>query len=264
MSLRKIILGGFAGVMSLTLLTTTSNAAGSDTQALEQRMSSLEQSLKDLHAAWREQGVDIAQKMAAVDEIRNDWNGFQGTVDAMAQQQQILLDQLRKYIDEFDGRLKALEKRYSTNTTSGETGANVAEDSTGSLSLYEDALAMIRTRNYPEAIGQFKSFLTTAPKGDLAENALFWVAECHYAMGQYQEAIDTYQNVVTTYPQGSRKIAALYRQAQAYSDVGMREQAINGFHQVVAQAPKSKEAQNSKNLLQALEKNNATAERLAR
>lgn len=265
-------------VMSATcLVALTTNAVAADykVKQLEQQVVYLGQVVKDLQDAWRQQGADIAQKMAAVDEIRGNWNSFQGTVDAISQQQQILLDSFRKYIDEFDGRLRSLEEKYSGRNAALPKNASpdVAKvtpvapvlanpDANAGLDTYESALAAVRNRNYETAITQFKHFLTFAANHELAESAEFWIAECFYALGQYEQAVAQYQQMVTRYPQSDKLASALFKQAQAYAALGDTDQSTQQLKRVMARVPSSPEAKHAKTQLRAIEQATRAADRV--
>lgn len=269
-------------VMStLCLVAITKNAVAADhkVKQLEQQVVYLGQVVKDLQDAWRQQGADIAQKMAAVDEIRGNWNSFQGTVDAISQQQQILLDSFRKYIDEFDGRLRSLEEKFSGRQAELTEGAAPpvngevpavsapvlaapAANANAGLDTYESALAAVRNRNYETAITQFKHFLTFAANHELAESAEFWIAECLYALGQYEQAVAQYQQMITRYPQSDKLASALFKQAQAYAALGNTDQSAQQLKRVMARVPSSPEAKHAKTQLRAIEQATRAADRV--
>lgn len=269
----------YIAISTLCLVAITTNVVAADykVKQLEQQVVYLGQVVKDLQDAWRQQGADIAQKMAAVDEIRGNWNSFQGTVDAISQQQQILLDSFRKYIDEFDGRLRSLEEKFSGRQAELTESAapNVTEDgpvvtvpvlaapaANAGLDTYESALAAVRNRNYEAAITQFKHFLTFAANHELAESAEFWIAECLYALGQYEQAVTQYQQMVTRYPQSDKLASALFKQAQAYAALGNTEQSAQQLKRVMARVPSSPEAKHAKTQLRAIEQATRAADRV--
>ncbi len=55
--------------------------------------------------------------------------------------------------------------------------------------IYDAALSLYREENYEQASEDFKKFLNLYPKSDLADNAQFWIGECHMALKQYEQAI---------------------------------------------------------------------------
>ncbi|MBI4238905.1 MAG: tol-pal system protein YbgF [Deltaproteobacteria bacterium] len=249
-------------VLAIGLVTSMAGAGDKDTYKLEQKITQLEQELRDLQAAFRQQGAEIAQKMMAVEQMRADWNGFQGSVDAISQQQQLLFDQLKKYIDEFDGRLRSVEKRSAEVTPSdtGETETVAARPDTAATT-YQQGLNAVQERDYDTALASFRQYLRAAPQSGMAAQAQYWIGECLFAQKNFQDAAKEFQALVDRYP-GSEKIgAALFKQGLAFAELGMKPQAAGAYRKVVAQAPNSKEARQATTRLRLLEPTAATAER---
>ncbi len=263
----------FAMALGATGLTFPAHAE--DMKQVNERMKVIEQSLADLQAAWRQQGADVASRMSAVDQIREDWNAFQGTVDAISQQQQLLFDQLRKYIDEFEARLQKIEERVALGTVEDTTDeaiatAPVAPEATATptaeavaakspTNAYQEGLNTVRDRRYPEAVELFRNFLRTNAQHALAEKAQFWIAECYYAMGDFKQAVDEYNIHIMRYPNSGKLAASLFRKANAFAELGKMHEAQQTFRDLIAKAPNSKEAKHASNQLQAIM--NATAVR---
>ncbi|MBI2344062.1 MAG: tetratricopeptide repeat protein [Deltaproteobacteria bacterium] len=242
-------------------------AADPDVQALRERLTNLEE-------AWRQQGVEVAQKMTAVDAIRADWNGFQGTVDAISQQQQILLEQFRKYIDEFEARLRTVEERLQ-RVGALDTQPTVPQDATLPATtapapdteegLYQTALNAVRDRQYGEAISQFQQFLQRAATHRFADRAQYWIAECHFATGNYQQAVAEYDTLIVKYPASDKRGVAMLKRANALTELGLLDEARRALEKVVAERPDTKEARRATSQLQAMDQNfSTTAERLTR
>lgn len=226
---------------------------------LETRLNQLEQAVRDLQDSIQQQGVSVAEKMAAVDQIRSDWNGYQGTVDAISQQQQLLLDQLRKYIDEFDGRLRAVEGKgkHADATDNSNEDANVAAAANPAPAVdlqatYQNGLNAIQARNYAGAVASFQQVTNKQPGGKLALDAQFWLGECHYALKQYTQAVKDYQIVIDKAPGSDKAMNALYKQGEAKLAMGLADEGKRLLQQVVTKAPNSKVAQRATNHLNAL------------
>lgn len=252
------------------LLTAQPAAADANYDKLSARMQQLEQAVRDLQDSMRQQGAEVAEKMAAVDQVRADWNGYQGTVDSISQQQQLLLDQLRKYIDEFDGRLRSVEGKVGAkksadatdSTTSGDTDLAVAPSAAPGNALqaiYQDGLNAVQARDYDKATATFQKVINTQPNGKLALDAQYWLGECRFALKQYPQAVKDYQIVVDRAPGTDKAVNALYKQGEAKLALGLADEGKRLLQQVVIKAPNSKVAQRATNHLNSLV--GATAER---
>jgi tol-pal system protein YbgF len=108
--------------------------------------------------------------------------------------------------------------------------------------LYEKTLEYYWDGRYDEAIAGFKKFLTLYPSSDLADNAYFWIGECHRASEDYEEAILAYQKVINDYPKGNKVPSAMLHQALAFEKIDDKTTAQLVYKKLVKEYPQSKEA----------------------
>jgi tol-pal system protein YbgF len=112
---------------------------------------------------------------------------------------------------------------------------------------YEEAFRLYRAGDYAGAASRFQSFLQTWPGSDYADNAMFWMGECHYKLGDHVLAAVTFEKVSKDYPEGNKVPDALYRQGIALLAIGEQkgEQAAYGsaareiFQRIVDDYPRS-------------------------
>lgn len=118
---------------------------------------------------------------------------------------------------------------------------------TNEIRDYEDAFRLYRSGSYREAIGRFEAFVQTYPSSDYADNALFWLGECHYKLGEHERAVLAFADVVERFPAGNKVPDALYRQGVALLEIGRasgqeasyRPAAREIFERIVKQHPTS-------------------------
>jgi tol-pal system protein YbgF len=118
---------------------------------------------------------------------------------------------------------------------------------TNAIRDYEDAFRLYRSGSYREAIGRFEVFVQTYPTSDYADNALFWLGECHYKLGEHERAVLAFADVVERFPAGNKVPDALYRQGMALLEIGRasgqeasyRPAAREIFERIVKQHPTS-------------------------
>ncbi len=89
---------------------------------------------------------------------------------------------------------------------------------------YEQAFGLYREGQYQGGIDRFQAFLQNYPSSDYADNALFWIGECHFQLGDYERAVLTFEDVVKRYPDENKVPDALYRQGIALVEIGRRDQ----------------------------------------
>jgi tol-pal system protein YbgF len=92
----------------------------------------------------------------------------------------------------------------------------------GEVQDYEEAFRVYRLGDYEVAIDRFRAFLQNYPSSDYADNALFWMGECHVKLGDQERAVLTFQDVVKQYPDGNKVPDALYRQGIALMELGRK------------------------------------------
>ncbi len=85
---------------------------------------------------------------------------------------------------------------------------------------YEEAFRVYRAGDYATAAARFQRFLDEHPRSDYADNAMFWMGECHYKLGDHVLAAVTFEKVSKSYPDGNKVPDALYRQGIALLAIG--------------------------------------------
>lgn len=101
-------------------------------------------------------------------------------------------------------------------------GAAASSELTAEVRSYEEAFRLYRASDYEGAIDRFRSFLHTFPSSDYADNALFWLGECHFKLGDHEQAVLAFDDVVKRYPEGNKVPDALYRQGIALLEIGRK------------------------------------------
>lgn len=69
--------------------------------------------------------------------------------------------------------------------------------------VYRTGHENYRKGNYTSAISYFKRLLNNFPENDYAENCLYWIGQCNFALHKYGTAINYYDRVLMQY--GGRK-----------------------------------------------------------
>jgi tol-pal system protein YbgF len=72
------------------------------------------------------------------------------------------------------------------------------------LRVYRGALETLRAGHPEAALPQFRRFLDGNPRHDYADNAQYWIGECHYAEQQFAAAAHAFREVVERYPRGNK------------------------------------------------------------
>jgi tol-pal system protein YbgF len=118
---------------------------------------------------------------------------------------------------------------------------------------YNKTLSLFQGGKYNEAIRGFKRFLQAHSDSELADNAQFWIGECHMAAKQYEQAILAYQKVIKDYPNGNKVPNAILRQAAAFTEINDKISAKLLLKKVIKNYPDSPEAKSAESQLRKLE-----------
>jgi tol-pal system protein YbgF len=119
--------------------------------------------------------------------------------------------------------------------------------------LYNSSLNLFKEGKYDKAIEGFKNFLQKYADSELADNAQFWLGECHMATKQYEQAILAYQKVIKDYPDGNKVPNAIFRQAAAFTEINDKISAKLLLKKVIKNYPDSPEAKKAESQLRKLE-----------
>ncbi|MDY0221080.1 MAG: tol-pal system protein YbgF [Desulfobacterium sp.] len=128
------------------------------------------------------------------------------------------LDQRIAALESLETRVTTLEKTVKTKIYNEESTLNQEPQPvyTNPVLLYNRARSLLLEENFQGAAGLFKEYVKQFPDSELADNALYWLGECHYSQGEYQTAIKIFKDVVTLYPKREKVPDALLKTAYSY------------------------------------------------
>jgi tol-pal system protein YbgF len=118
--------------------------------------------------------------------------------------------------------------------------------------VYDTAWADYTSGQWDLCISGFDMYLKTFPRSDLADEAQFYIGECHYADGKNQEAVQAYTQVITNYPRGQSVAPAYYKRGLAFERLGQVDRARESFETVIKTFPDSDAARLAKQNLDRL------------
>lgn len=115
--------------------------------------------------------------------------------------------------------------------------------------LYDRAFQLFRGGKFEAARAEFSSYLERYPKTDLADNAQFWLGECHYSEKSYRQAIAAYEKTIKDYPKSDKVSSALLKQGMAFLELGDKTAGKILLKKVVKGYPQSNQAKIARNKL---------------
>jgi tol-pal system protein YbgF len=116
---------------------------------------------------------------------------------------------------------------------------------------YDQALSLFHSQQYQDAIESFESLLAAQNNHSLADNAQFWIGECHYALGQYKKAIIDFEKVFT-FPKSNKLDAAQFKLGLCHLRLGDKSKSREEFQRLIDQYPKSEYLHQAQKHLQEL------------
>jgi tol-pal system protein YbgF len=96
--------------------------------------------------------------------------------------------------------------------------------------------------NFELAIDGFKMYRESFPDSPLADNALYWIGECHYSLGKFPEAIEDFNDLILNYPQSDKIAASYLKKGLALAELKKKDEALVVFRLLVSKFPLDEEA----------------------
>lgn len=107
--------------------------------------------------------------------------------------------------------------------------------------VYNMAYTDYRKGNFELAIDGFKIYREQFSESPLADNALYWIGECHFSQEKFAEAIDSFNELILNYPQGDKLPAAYLKKGISLTELGKKEEALSVFKLLVSKFPLEEE-----------------------
>jgi len=96
--------------------------------------------------------------------------------------------------------------------------------------------------NYDLAIESFKLYRQQFGTSPLADNALYWIGECHFSQKKFEEAVDDFNEVILAYPDGDKVPAAYLKKGMSYMELGKKGEALAAFKLLISKYPLQEES----------------------
>jgi tol-pal system protein YbgF len=110
-------------------------------------------------------------------------------------------------------------------------------DAAARQAAYQKGFNALKASQYPEAIKEFKNFLSVYPTGEYSDNAAYWLAEAHYVNRDLAAAREAFRKVVKDYPQAAKVSDAQLKLGYIDYDTAQWSNARNTLAEVVKRYP---------------------------
>jgi tol-pal system protein YbgF len=118
--------------------------------------------------------------------------------------------------------------------------------------LYNAAYVDFSRGNFALAISGFEEYVSRFGDSDYADNALYWVGECHYSQGDFDRAVQSFDRLLDTYPKSDRAASADLKKGLAYLEQNQVSAAIVQLNHVIDTYPSSDESRIARDKLASL------------
>lgn len=219
----------------------------------------------------------LAETGARIDTLSEDSGRVQGEIDVIKDD----LKNMKESIALFEATLFSLEQSITKATMAmdntkekeeladlktkvNELEEKIANIKTGTAAateekkpeakeLYMKGYRLVNDKEFIKGKDALKEFLKHYPDHDLSDNAMYWLGEAYYAIGDYERAILTFDDAMKKYPKADKFPAYLLKEAFSFSKLGANKEAKVLLKRLVEKYPKTAEAKIAKKRLKEME-----------
>ncbi len=119
--------------------------------------------------------------------------------------------------------------------------------------LYQKARTLLLEGDLTNAGQLFETFVAQHPKHSLADNAMYWLGECHYSSGRYTKAAIVFKDLVNAYPKAEKVPDALLKTGYSYLSMDDINRAHHYLKSVLTKYPFSPAAEKAQEKLKQFE-----------
>lgn len=131
----------------------------------------------------------------------------------------------------------------AASSGASEAGAGAASSEAGEKQEYDAALAVFRSGDFTASQSGFANFIKKYPRSSLAPSALFWLGNAQYATRNYKEAITNFRSLLTAAPNHARAAEAMLSIANCQVELKDTRAARATLESLVKTYPQSEAAQ---------------------
>ncbi len=107
------------------------------------------------------------------------------------------------------------------------------------IDIYNEARNDYTQGRFALAISGFKDVLDLDKRGDLADNAHYWMGESYLAQRQHDQALGEFDKIIRDYPQSNKRPDAYLKKAMTLEEMGRRSEANVMYELVIEQFPRT-------------------------
>jgi tol-pal system protein YbgF len=203
------------------------------------------------------QNAELLRRLERMDERLGEQSDLLRSIRAESASE---MTALRERIEMLEERIgTSSEARSRAPRAAADPGAGAPADTSAGgppgpdpRARYDAAYLELLKGNYDLAIAGFTDHLERHPDDELADNAQYWIGECHLARGETAQAIEAFVAVELRWPQSDKIPDALFKIAACHQTERHFGAARRTYEDLIARFPKSEKAQLARDRLATL------------
>ena len=176
--------------------------------------------------------VSDQTKIAGLESELTDIKKNQANLTLQMKDKDVAIQKLQGNILTLEKKISTLEKR-KTAVKSVQKKKEVATPAV----LYKKARNLLIEDNFKDAADLFIQFIRTYPQNALADNAVYWLGECHYSMEDYNKAILVFKDLTKKYPKSEKVPDAILKLGYSYMSLDDSNRAHHYLTKVIKKYP---------------------------
>lgn len=153
----------------------------------------------------------VNELLSQVQMMQQEIAQLRGMVEQQGNQIRTLERKQTKSYQDVDKRLQALSKQNAK--PSGSASATQAATKGSKVATYKQAMQLVRSKKYNQAISAFSRFYKANPNSSLAPNALYWTGEIYMVKGDLKKAKSSFLQVIKKFPKHAKSADSHYKLA---------------------------------------------------
>jgi len=193
-----------------------------DDPELQAKLSDLDGRITRIERVISNQSLlNMAQR---IDSLQEQVREQRGRIDELENMNDALRKQQRALYADLDKRIAQLGAGGAAPGSAAGAGVPAGPAAAGAeQGAYLQALDLLKSGKYPDAIAALQRFLATYPKSDLADNAEYWLGEAYYVTRDFPKAAAAFRTVLDQWPSSRKAPDALLK--LGYTQFEMKQYA---------------------------------------
>ncbi|MCG8635477.1 MAG: tol-pal system protein YbgF [Desulfobacterales bacterium] len=149
------------------------------------------------------------------------------------------------HIENLEEKIVLLENKVNTleSQVAGQKKIVYTVEYSDPAQLYKEARTLLLAKEIDNAADLFSTFAKKHPDHALADNAMYWLGECHYTKGNYKTAVTVFKDLVKKYPRAEKVPDAMLKTGYAYLSMDDINRASHFLTKVIKKYPFSPAAE---------------------